>query len=120
MEVQWDFSKVTLLPTTVFDEFTKRWGVEGVRSARARLVLVEVAKRSQPKLASSIVKVLSHCSIAVLSVKRTSVRGALALKVLIETRRGGSKRVVHSLLFGTSRLNIGVKFDPIGGRSCRR
>lgn len=80
---------------------------------------MHVANRSHPKLATSIARVLTGCSTAVLSVNRTSVRGALSLNVLYGARRRRSKFVVGRLLFGTSSLKIAIHFCPVAAGRCR-
>lgn len=92
---------------------------EGAVRGGIRVVRVGVSNRSGPKVASSLARVLTHCSTFVLSVNRTGVRRSLALNVLFGAATSGSNGVVGRLLFGTSRLNIVVHFAPVSRQGCR-
>jgi phosphoserine phosphatase len=80
------------------------------------VILITVSGRDQPGITAALTEVLAHYDVNVLDIGQSVIHDTLALGMLAEMpQEAAGCAVFRDLLFAAHRLDLTIRFSPIGG-----
>ncbi len=79
------------------------------------VILITVSGRDQPGITAALTEVLAHYEVSVLDIGQSVIHDTLALGLLVEMpQEAAGCAVFRDLLFAAHRLDLTIRFSPIG------
>lgn len=79
------------------------------------VILITVSGRDQPGITAALTEVLAHYEVSVLDIGQSVIHDTLALGLLVEMpQEAAGCAVFRDLLFTAHRLDLTIRFSPIG------